>query len=1102
MPEKTACLSQHLVLEVFRFCLCCRHRDTSLPPAPRPREPWRGGRFPGPEHRPAPKETSLPDCGPTPPREGTALLPGGEERFFLVEAELPEEARAPFAGRLMSGRPDLDPFDTGRGVGMILRALPGDGAEEPGGLTLRFVTEELMALRRPGVPLPRLRMAWLRRGVPESFLVGSRPFLLGPLKVTPAGTGCPHEAADDVAASGAGPVSPASESPPDRGGTHEETGSCLDWSQNETAPDLDGNREETAAGLDGSAGETAAGLDWSAGETAAGLDGSRGGTAPRLAERSLETDRALAGPPCEAAPGRDERPGEISGTTGERHGDLTESDWAETPGAPSGQPEDGTASGPDRPGRPSRTFPWARGAQEPASLRLPSGMILSPRRRTELALAISLMAESLSPGPGAPDTRGLRTLVASEGPAVLPLAALRLGSGPVTFLCSGTEAQLSETELSEMNGEGGRIGTLPGPLAKSLKQGGPLQERSFGLVCSALSAPLLARHLTRLASLLAPRGRIVASGLGLGPQTAAVLKAASRAGLTLTFSVTGDDAAAVCLDLPRPRRAVSWDWKPGDWAAELSEDDLAALEELEGADGTADPGAFGLPALPDAAGTEDGPAYEDLFGDDDLTASGPVSVSGEEERTAEGHGSGDSAGTGEDSPDVSGADARDRSGADARDGSGAGARDGSGADARGGSGAGARDGPGAGARDGSGAGARDGSGAGARDGSGAGARDGSGARYEDSRDRTGQPGTTADATTPEDSAPPRRRRGRPPKVRTEGGTGETPGSRAEIAHGTGAEAVSGAGAASEADAASGAEAAAWANARSGEKAEDAPDREAPGWTAPGTDPAAEVSSPPKRRRGRPPLVRTEGGTGEPDSRAGISSGTVDEDLRDRTAPRGTAPVAEDGDPPKRRRGRPPKVRTEGHDADGSNRTGGTGGTQNPSPAGTGRPRGRPRNPLPRIPSGTGQARDWASPADVSGKENGSGDGHGSEDGSNSGNGDGPGFGRVSGDGPQDREGRDGNPETEPRDTPDQDDAVGSSLAADGFLALADGHVGEDPDASGGELPTSGDDPPVDSQDGPAAQGDGPDTGIEDDGELLASGDGGWTADADGLTEGT
>jgi hypothetical protein len=527
--------------------------------------------------------------GPIPP-------PGGEERFFLMEAELPEEARPAFTGRLMSGNPDLDPFDTGRGVGLILRASPEEETGGQGGRTLKLMTEELMALRKPGVPLPRLRMAWLRHGPPESFLVGASPFLLGPLKVTPQGPDEDRQGADDAcggpgetdasreAVSGAVTADPKPLSEPGQdSGTEAEFPECP----------ADGR---DPAGREASVGGKAAGRE-------AGADGLSGGPAP--APEGPPDATAVSPPPAPAS----SPPG----------------------GLPTGNPGSG-------PGRPPGSFRWSGGTEEPASLRLPGGMRFSPRRRTGMALAISLMADFLSPPPGAPDTRGLRTLVASEGPAVLPLAALKLGSGPVTFLCAGDEARISEMELSEMNGETGRIGTLHGPLPRSLRTGGPLPERSFGLVCSALAAPLLARHLSRLARLLSPQGRIVASGLGLGPQTEAVLKAASRAGLTLAFSVTWTDSAALCLDLPRPRHAISWDWKPGDWAAELTEDDLAALEELENADGTTDPGAFALPGLPEATGPEPGSGSEDgtylaegsgpEYGDDPGEGAEPVTGTG------------------------------------------------------------------------------------------------------------------------------------------------------------------------------------------------------------------------------------------------------------------------------------------------------------------------------------------------------------------------------------------------------------------------------------------------------------------------------------------
>jgi hypothetical protein len=455
-------------------------------------------------------EDDLPDSEPPRP-EGRRLATPDGKRIFLMEAELPEEARASFSGKLMAGRPDLDPFPTARGVGLILLARPGADESDPQGLTIRFVTDELMALRRPGFPFPRLRMAWLRRGMPPGFLVGEKPFLLGPLKVNPIGC-CPSTAAipasDGLTASGGDP-GPGNLSP-EIGG-----------------PATDGNSVADSAQITGG---------FSAGTNAPVAD-------------SHSPD------------------GNAAGNTG------TEPETA--PGALPGAPDE--SGGPPRARRRRR-------AREGPSVALPPSLVLSPRRRLEISLAASLMADWLSPPPGAPDTRGLPCLVCSEGPAVLPLAALKLGSGPVTFLCAGEEASHSAAELAAGNGEEGRIETLSAPLARSLKPNGMLSGRRFGIVCLAIPPTAAARLLAALASLLEPSGRIILAGPELGHQTATLHKAAFKAGLSLCYSIIRDDTAALSLELPRPRRAVPWDWKPGDWSVQLTEDDLAILAQLEGAD--------------------------------------------------------------------------------------------------------------------------------------------------------------------------------------------------------------------------------------------------------------------------------------------------------------------------------------------------------------------------------------------------------------------------------------------------------------------------------------------------------------------------------------
>jgi hypothetical protein len=470
--------------------------------------------------------------------------PAGTERLFLLEAWLPEEARGWFSARLMAARPDLDPFPTGNGVGMLMRPEAPGLASGPWEEALRLAADELKTLRKPGFPFPRLRLSWLPGGVPRRFLVGDRPFLLGPLRILPA---APTPAGE--------PPPPASEpegcspAPPDR------------------------------AGGGGAAGPP---------DARQAVPDSRGGGGEQLS----------AGP---AAP----------------------------PDGGTGAP----AAGPAADGGGARNAPGRSLPAGPA-LALPGSLALSPRRRLELSLAVSLMAERLSPPPGAPDTRGGETLVLAEGPAVLPLASLKLGTGPVTFLCTGEEAARSVPVLAALNGETGRIRILPGPLAKTLRPGRTLPAEGYGLVAACLPPALLARHVSALARLLAPRGRIVAAGPAQGAQTAHVLKAASRAGLLLGGSVIEEGAAAICLDRPPSRRFIAWDWKPGDWLASLSEDDLSTLAELEAADGTASPeeeggdGALGGPppfpgtdavglgggAAPGGPGEADGTSRRDLSG--------------------------------------------------------------------------------------------------------------------------------------------------------------------------------------------------------------------------------------------------------------------------------------------------------------------------------------------------------------------------------------------------------------------------------------------------------------------------------------------------------
>lgn len=204
-------------------------------------------------------------------------------------------------------------------------------------------------------------------------------------------------------------------------------------------------------------------------------------------------------------------------------------------------------------------------------LRLPAGLGASRRWQAGEALLLSALADHLSPPPGAPETRGRPSLVLESGLPLAPAAAVRAGSGPVTLLTDEAAASLA-TELARLNHPAGRPadgaesplrpgdGALPlwgleiicEPFKSLARKRGDWAGR-FGLIAVHLSPYLAARRLKTLAGWLRPEGRLIVSGFNPGPQTAHLLRAAARAGLSLAGSVAEGDWAALTLEVSPPR---------------------------------------------------------------------------------------------------------------------------------------------------------------------------------------------------------------------------------------------------------------------------------------------------------------------------------------------------------------------------------------------------------------------------------------------------------------------------------------------------------------------------------------------------------------------
>lgn len=212
-------------------------------------------------------------------------------------------------------------------------------------------------------------------------------------------------------------------------------------------------------------------------------------------------------------------------------------------------------------------------------LRIPAGLTASRRWQAGETLLLTALADHLSPPPGAPETRGWPTLVLESVIPLAPAAAVRAGSGPVTLLADEEAASLA-AELARLNHpEWPQAESPPNPLPDEMSSpitngdgalplwgleiiSGPFKPLTrkrnewaghFGLIAVHLSPYLAARRLKTLAGWLRPEGVLIISGFNPGPQTAHLLRAAARAGLSLAGSVAEDDWAALKLELNPPR---------------------------------------------------------------------------------------------------------------------------------------------------------------------------------------------------------------------------------------------------------------------------------------------------------------------------------------------------------------------------------------------------------------------------------------------------------------------------------------------------------------------------------------------------------------------
>jgi hypothetical protein len=197
-------------------------------------------------------------------------------------------------------------------------------------------------------------------------------------------------------------------------------------------------------------------------------------------------------------------------------------------------------------------------------------------------LAIAALTDRLTPPPGAPETRGQNVLILEEGPALLTAAALKSGAGRVFLVCLEDATVESAQAIAERLGLSDRLELVLSPLGALVTERARLWNETFSLAVASASPYALARRLKNLYHWLIPKeSRLVCAGMAAGTQASLILKSAFKAGYLLHSSATADGYCVVNL-ARRPASSVPvWDWSPGAWLSELTEDELSILDEAE-----------------------------------------------------------------------------------------------------------------------------------------------------------------------------------------------------------------------------------------------------------------------------------------------------------------------------------------------------------------------------------------------------------------------------------------------------------------------------------------------------------------------------------------
>ncbi|UQZ89515.1 hypothetical protein C4J81_09990 [Deltaproteobacteria bacterium Smac51] len=212
---------------------------------------------------------------------------------------------------------------------------------------------------------------------------------------------------------------------------------------------------------------------------------------------------------------------------------------------------------------PQAAGPWrlmalAEGEEAPAPrpdrLVLPPSTSATARFWAGESLALSAVADHLTPPPGAPETRGRAVLVLGHILPLAPLAAIVAGAAEA-IVVSDEKGCAVANEAAALNGKSTALTTVFDSFKNLAKKQEDWQGR-FGLIVVHLSPYLVARRFKTLVSWLAEEGVLAVSGFAPGPQTALLLRSAAKAGLFLSGSITEGDWAAMKLEVAPAREEL------------------------------------------------------------------------------------------------------------------------------------------------------------------------------------------------------------------------------------------------------------------------------------------------------------------------------------------------------------------------------------------------------------------------------------------------------------------------------------------------------------------------------------------------------------------